>query len=903
MDVSQDALEAFASLFKGRTDARGTMDGGCLKEPVTIQSYQRHLQGDESLGVYPLLDNGTCWFAAVDLDEKDFKKALSIRQELYNAGIPAYISASRKKGYHIYMFSFSPDGPFVAKDIRKILSSVLSHLDIKAEIFPKQDVTSETIPFGNYINLPGFGFVRQFLDTEQHQIPTADAMTKIKGSPAESVARAVRVMPDVKEVTVKPPTGTPRGRPRKKGAPPCIEAILKGVSAGARDEAAFALARHYFDHEYLPEEVLGLLTVWDTRNKPPIGDIKELEAKVNSAKKGYAFGCGSIINNANLESVCVGQDKCKYFQKTEEERKKKGLLKELTFFEDDAHLYEQIQKKGGEPTFCCYEKESGQITYLPQIDLEKFSVVPYRGKAVDEGVLILPEGIEEYGDTLALMGAVKQHILDYVDIPDIMAEMSAWYVLMTWTYDRLPTVPYLRFRGDTGCLIAGTKVVLADGSFVNIETLGERHLQEINVPLRIVGQRGALIAPATKFYKYENEPVRRLRTETGKEITGTYNHPFLVKKEGTPYESEWKELRYLKVGDKLRTATSRTPWEQIVAIEDAGTATVYDVEVPGPHCFVANGLISHNCGKSRALSVIGELCYKPMLVSGAVTPAPIYRVIEMFRGTLIIDEANLNDSSEKGEVVTILNCGFERNRPIIRCTKDGDSWEPSIFPCFGPKLFSTRQGFEDKALESRCITHIMEETDRDDMPYILNNAFHQRQAHFRKQLLLYRLRNWSKIDPGQVDGIDLGHIEPRLKQTGLTFSLSFRDYPEALAHFKDFIKLYNRTLIGERADSDDGKLALAFLRKTQELGRGEVAASDIADFLLNELKMEHYDARKVGRRMTSLGLKTVKQSRIHGYKHYYQYDIAQIKRLIRRYMTEPDEFKDLITNEEVDIDV
>ena len=442
--------------------------------------------------------------------EKDFKKALSIRQELYNAGIPAYISASRKKGYHIYMFSFSPDGPFVAKDIRKILSSVLSHLDIKAEIFPKQDVTSETIPFGNYINLPGFGFVRQFLDTEQHQIPTADAMTKIKGTPAESVARAVRVMPDVKEVTVKPPTGTPRGRPRKKGAPPCIEAILKGVSAGARDEAAFALARHYFDHEYLPEEVLGLLTVWDTRNKPPIGDIKELEAKVNSAKKGYAFGCGSIINNADLESVCVGQDKCKYFQKTEEERKKKGILKELTFFEDDAHLYEQIQKKGGEPTFCCYEKESGQITYLPQIDLEKFSVVPYRGKAVDEGVLILPEGIEEYGDTLALMGAVKQHILDYVDIPDIMAEMSAWYVLMTWTYDRLPTVPYLRFRGDTGCLIAGTKVVLADGSFVNIETLGERHLQEINVPLRIVGQRGALIAPATKFYKYENEPVRRL---------------------------------------------------------------------------------------------------------------------------------------------------------------------------------------------------------------------------------------------------------------------------------------------------------------------------------------------------------------------------------------------------------
>ena len=67
-------------------------------------------------------------------------------------------------------------------------------------------------------------------------------------------------------------------------------------------------------------------------------------------------------------------------------------------------------------------------------------------------------------------------------------------------------------------------------------------------------------------------------------------------------------------------------------------------------------------GKSRALDVVGRLCYKPMMLSGAVTPAPIYRLIRRFRGTLVMDEADFSDSTEKREVVTILNCGF-RKRP------------------------------------------------------------------------------------------------------------------------------------------------------------------------------------------------------------------------------------------------
>ncbi len=64
------------------------------------------------------------------------------------------------------------------------------------------------------------------------------------------------------------------------------------------------------------------------------------------------------------------------------------------------------------------------------------------------------------------------------------------------------------------------------------------------------------------------------------------------------------------------------------------------------------------CGKSRALDTVGGICYKATIVSGCVTPAPIYRMLRRWNGTMILDEADLKNSDEYSEVVTILNCGF-----------------------------------------------------------------------------------------------------------------------------------------------------------------------------------------------------------------------------------------------------
>src|SRR3972149_11341086 len=60
----------FANILSGRKDAWGTLHGGCVKEPLKITHIIDHLSGKESLGSYPLLDDGTCKVAVVDFDFK-----------------------------------------------------------------------------------------------------------------------------------------------------------------------------------------------------------------------------------------------------------------------------------------------------------------------------------------------------------------------------------------------------------------------------------------------------------------------------------------------------------------------------------------------------------------------------------------------------------------------------------------------------------------------------------------------------------------------------------------------------------------------------------------------------------------------------------------------------------------
>jgi len=265
-------------------------------------------------------------------------------------------------------------------------------------------------------------------------------------------------------------------------------------------------------------------------------------------------------------------------------------------------------------------------------------------------------------------------------------------------------------------------------------------------------------------------------------------------------------------------------------------------------------------GKSRFLDVIGGLCYKCCIVSGAVTPAPIYRMIKRWGGTIVFDESDFRNSTESGEIVKILNCGFEANKPVIRCLKDNPD-TIQFLPTYSPKVFSSRRTFSDKALESRCLTEIMLETARTDIPSILLPAFYERRQQLINKLLMFRFQYYDKIDPDVVQSIDLGNIEKRLKQATLNFAVLINSIPELMKSFKQFLSEYNENLVEERYSTTEGMI-IETIFKLRESGSEHMSSQDIAESMESEYRMKNpIQARSVGMYLKSLGIMT-KQKRL-----------------------------------------
>lgn len=88
------------------------------------------------------------------------------------------------------------------------------------------------------------------------------------------------------------------------------------------------------------------------------------------------------------------------------------------------------------------------------------------------------------------------------------------------------------------------------------------------------------------------------------------------------------------------------------------------------------------CGKTVLLSVLGKLSYRPLTTSNIATAA-LFRSIQMWNPTLLIDEVD-SFLSEKEDARGVLNSGFTRDSAyVIRCT--GDDHTPTRFNTWGAK--------------------------------------------------------------------------------------------------------------------------------------------------------------------------------------------------------------------------
>lgn len=452
-------------------------------------------------------------------------------------------------------------------------------------------------------------------------------------------------------------------------------------------------------------------------------------------------------NYTEVDGRLVLQDDVREGKPDIKQRNIKGQPKETSFLALNDSLYEQVVTDG-ESAFIEFNSNTCGIRTVTHAMQGEVKVIPLSSEEITLGAVKLPTGIVEYGDTLSLLKEIEAHIYRYLDVSDSFRKFAAYYILLSWLYDRFNTLPYLRFIGDTGC------------------------------------------------------------------------------------------------------------------------------------------------GKSRALDVCGGLCYKAISASGCITPAPIYRMLKKWAGTLILDEADLQNSDEYHEVVKILNCGFERNRPVIRAIKENPD-RLQILPTFGPKVFATRRRFKDAALEARCLTEIMQETIRGDIPPTLTDRFYKEQETLRNKLLLFRFRNYYLANPEDSINLDLYRIEPRLKQISACFASLFTGQPEVLMDYQAFIQHHQRELIEQRAATTIGQVVEKLISliesdtietfDTLDTTLIAVSAGDIA----KSVDITSITPQAVGQILKTLGLQT-KFVKVKS-KRCIVYDQVKIDMLKRRYIPSEDE--------------
>lgn len=287
-------------------------------------------------------------------------------------------------------------------------------------------------------------------------------------------------------------------------------------------------------------------------------------------------------------------------------------------------------------------------------------------------------------------------------------------------------------------------------------------------------------------------------------------------------------------------------------------------------------------GKSRCKDVIGSICYKPIRCNGGVSAAAMYRLIDKWQGTLLLDEADFKDSDETTDLIKLLNCGFERRNPIAKCDMEND-FKLLFFNPFCPKIVTRRKEWNDKATESRCINVISQQTNRKELPIVLPRRFEDDALNLRNKLVSFRLAHWKRFSNPIENPLRDLEIEPRLAQTCVSLAVVAYAFPDAFMRFKDIVLSMQNELVELRSGTVEGALIQAY-DSLREQGQELITPSDICK-VGGELYGSELYARSAGKTLKGLGFVTTSVKRAGKMHRKVSIGVERWEILKKRYMT------------------
>lgn len=246
-------------------------------------------------------------------------------------------------------------------------------------------------------------------------------------------------------------------------------------------------------------------------------------------------------------------------------------------------------------------------------------------------------------------------------------------------------------------------------------------------------------------------------------------------------------------------------------------------------------------GKGRLLLVMRYLSYRSLYLLKTTRVPSIFRAIEGWNGTLILDEADLGSSSEASEFIEFLNARAY-GVPILRYSTDGARM--SYFNSFGMTVIAIRKAYEDAGFNSRTIPLKAEVTAKtNDIDLVASKSWIEQGRALQRKLLLWRLRHLHLIRSSRLTiptrasfpGVDAYRVRAAVLPL-LALKAEERAIVDDLG---DLVTEIQERLVAERADSPEGVL-LGFVH--DRLGSdGYEVVRDEKGFRIEETRTERND--------------------------------------------------------------
>jgi len=287
----QESAQRFLDLFKGSEGAHGQTDvlarqrNGkqeanyeIVREPLTVELVQSHLDGTLGVGSIPIDETNRCWFGALDIDDYNLNHS-ALLAKVKRFKLPLVLCRSKSGGAHLFLFLSERVAAAEVRDRLAEFAAVLGWGN--CEIFPKQEqLLVERGDVGNFINLPyqnakhttryalqkdGASLsLEKFLDLAEKARVSAEGLASI------SLGGNNDILPD---------------------GPPCCQKLTEfGIPEGGRNTTLLNIGVYY--KQASPNDWRGMLEKHNQKHcSPPLPAREIVSIQEQLDKKEYFYTC------------------------------------------------------------------------------------------------------------------------------------------------------------------------------------------------------------------------------------------------------------------------------------------------------------------------------------------------------------------------------------------------------------------------------------------------------------------------------------------------------------------------------------------------------------------------------------------------------------------------------------